>query len=214
MKLVHLMGGEIWVESEEGKGTRFHFTMILNAAEGKEPEPSVPMLAHDIPPQNRRCLIIDHSSMVRKLLTRDIGRIGFHPFATGDFVEADACLRLNHYAVIVVDASIPGSDTFVRSVAETSQATRVIVTAILGTVADFDAANVVTTLVKPIRRWRLFKALEKALNRSPPIKMNDIELDLAIKDMEPQRQGLASLAFRHPLRILVFLRGTSLIEAC
>ncbi len=35
-KLVQLMGGRMWVESEVGKGARFHFTMAYEAAESPE----------------------------------------------------------------------------------------------------------------------------------------------------------------------------------
>jgi hypothetical protein len=63
-----------------------------------------------------------------------------------------------------------------------------------------DAENVVITLVKPIRRWRLFKALEKALSESPTVNMKDAE---EISPKEMQRQALANMAYRHPLRILV-----------
>jgi hypothetical protein len=68
-------------------------------------------------------------------------------------------------------------------------------------VADLNEAdNVVSTLVRPIRRWRLFKALEKALSESPNVNMKDSDF---ISPKEIQHQALANMAFRHPLRILV-----------
>jgi signal transduction histidine kinase len=40
-KLVHMMGGEIWVESNEGEGSSFYFTVMFDMASGSEkPEPS------------------------------------------------------------------------------------------------------------------------------------------------------------------------------
>ena len=173
--------------------------MLLNVAEDEPPEFPLPTFVRDVPPESRQCLVIEHSSIVRDLLSRDIGLIGLHSFTASNFTEAQTRLLLRHDPVIIVDGSLPGSEAFVKQVAEKSPKSRVIVTAVLGTVADLDADNVVTTLVKPIRRWRLYKALEKALNRSP----------LAIKDAdfmtpkEMQGQILANLAFRHPLRILV-----------
>jgi signal transduction histidine kinase len=35
-KLVHMMGGEIWAESKEGKGSSFHFTTMFDLASGAE----------------------------------------------------------------------------------------------------------------------------------------------------------------------------------
>lgn len=195
------MGGKIWVESEVGKGTQFHFTMLLNSAEEKPPESPQPMFVRDVPHDRRQCLVIEHSSIVRDLLIRDISLIGLQGVAVQSFTEAQTCLQTRRYPVIIVDGSFPGSESFVKEVAAKSPTSRVLVTAVLGTASDLDGDNVVTTLVKPIRRWRLFKALEKALSRLP----------LAIKDAdfmtpkEVQRQILANLAFRHPLRILVLV---------
>jgi hypothetical protein len=196
------MGGKIWVESREGDGTQFHFTMILNAAEDKPPESPVPNLVGNVPPDDRHCLIIEHSPIVRALLSRDIGAVGLQGHAVANFSEAEYCLRLTRYSIIIVDGSLPRSHAFVHELGESDPYARVVVTSNLGTVAVLEGANVIATLIRPIRRWRLVKALETALNRSPTIAMNEIDF---FTPKDDQQQALASLAFRHPLRILVYL---------
>ena len=193
------MGGKIWVESEVGKGTQFHFTMLLNAAEDNLPKCPLPSFVEDVPPESRQCLVIEHSSIVRDLLSRDIKLIGLQGVAVENFAEAQTRLQLSRYAVIIVDRSLPGLESFVKDVAVKAPTSRVIVTAVLGTVGDLDGDNIVTTLVKPIRRWRLFKALEKALSRLP-LTIKDADF---MTPKEVEHQILANLAFRHPLRILV-----------
>ncbi len=41
-RLVGLMGGRIWVESEVGRGSRFHFVVRLDLADGEPAEPLAP----------------------------------------------------------------------------------------------------------------------------------------------------------------------------
>jgi DNA-binding NtrC family response regulator len=195
------MSGKIWVESKEGEGTKFHFTMVLNAAEDGPLESPTPSFIRELPPDDRQCLVIEHSPIVRELLSRDIGAVGLQGIAVASFAEAHTCLQLNNYSVAIVDASLSGCLTFIQEVGQTAPGLRIILTAVLGTVADLDAENVVITLVKPIRRWRLFKALEKALSESPTVNhMKDAD-DYSIKEIH--RQALANMAYRHPLRILV-----------
>lgn len=199
-KLVQLMDGKIWVESQEGVGTKFHFTMILNSAEEKAPDSPVPNLVREVSPEDRECLVIEHSAIVRELLCRDIGAVGLQGNAVSNFAEALDCLKINRYSILIVDGSLPKSETFVQEIADTNPYARVIVASNLGYATDTEGANIVATLIKPIRRWRLIKALQQALNRTPSVPMNEIDY---FTPRDDQRQALSTLAFRHPLRILV-----------
>jgi len=194
------MGGKIWVESEEGKGTRFHFTMFLNTPEEQGPDPSIPNFVADAPPERRRCLIIEHSPIVRKLLAREIAVLGLHDTAVASITEAQSCFQLKSYSIVIIDGTLLEADQFIENLGTTAPDARIIVTSVLGAASDLDGPNVVTTIVKPIRRWRLMKALENGLSQSPLTKS---VVDICGLNKDTKRHTLASLGFRHPLRILV-----------
>ena len=63
-RLVGMMGGDIWVESQSGVGSEFIFTALFGICEGREKEtliPSVELLG-------KRILVIDDNRTSRKIL--------------------------------------------------------------------------------------------------------------------------------------------------
>jgi signal transduction histidine kinase/DNA-binding response OmpR family regulator len=84
-RLVEMMGGTIWVESEMGKGTVFHFTMVTNAAEGVLPvyqSVSQPRLS------GKRVLIVDDNLTNRKILSIQVESWGMKSVAVSSGREA------------------------------------------------------------------------------------------------------------------------------
>ncbi|MCB0190975.1 MAG: response regulator [Anaerolineae bacterium] len=72
-QLVELMGGKIWLESREGQGSTFFFTLTL----AKQPENDAPPLLLDTTLlQRRRVMIIDDNATNRRILQKTLKAFG------------------------------------------------------------------------------------------------------------------------------------------
>ncbi|WP_284164084.1 ATP-binding protein [Frigidibacter sp. SD6-1] len=69
-QLVELMGGEIWVDSEPGRGSCFGFRIAVEAAEPLPEEPA------DRPITLRRALVLDAALLGREILSRQLAGMG------------------------------------------------------------------------------------------------------------------------------------------
>ncbi len=69
-RLITLMGGTVWVESVEGKGSCFGFRISLPTSEGPQPVPP------DLPGQLRHVLIVEDLEVNRAILTKQLRRLG------------------------------------------------------------------------------------------------------------------------------------------
>jgi len=109
--LVGMMGGNIWIESEPGKGSIFHFTSRFLYRPHKTKQILMP------PPDLRgvRVLIIDDSKTFREFLSDALEDFSFQPSSAESGEKAleelaDSALRECPYSLIFADWKMPGMD--------------------------------------------------------------------------------------------------------
>ncbi|HVX11723.1 MAG TPA: PAS domain S-box protein [Pirellulales bacterium] len=112
-KLIELMGGRIWLESEEGKGSRFHFTARFGRAEptmaGRRAEPTTLV---DLP-----VLVVDDNATNRRILVEMLTNWRMAPTAVDRGRPALAALQNaadagRPYSLVLLDANMPELDGF------------------------------------------------------------------------------------------------------
>ncbi|MHB8501004.1 MAG: response regulator [Candidatus Acidiferrales bacterium] len=172
-RLVQMMGGKIWVESEVGHGSQFHFTVRLGVADAKE------IKLGTIAPQEIlhgvRVLIVDDNRTNRRILEGMLLRWQMKPTQSDGGRAALAQLSAAReagepYGLILTDMHMPDMDGFalveaIRRQPELSTATIMMLTSAghRGDAARCQELGVAAYLLKPIRQSELREAVARVL---------------------------------------------------
>ena len=171
-RLVNVMGGRIWVESEVGTGTQFHFTARFKSSEKKAE------MGTTAPPEilrNVEVLVVDDNRTNRRILEGMLKRWEMQPVSVEGGAQALAELARAResgasYRLVLTDMHMPDMDGFtliekIRQNPKLSTATIMMLTS-AGHRGDGERCKtwgVAAYLLKPVRQSELREAIARVL---------------------------------------------------
>jgi two-component system sensor histidine kinase/response regulator len=190
VNLASLMNGRVWMESEIGHGSTFHFTVKLNVqdAPSTRAEPLPPDQLRNLP-----VLIVDDNLTNRRVLHGMLSRWGMRPTAVDGGRPALQALEVakstgHAFPLILLDGQMPDMDGFALA-AEIRNTPGLVGAAImmltsaghLGDAARCRELGISAYLVKPIRQADLLAGICQVLNESSKKEVEKLAAQLVTR---------------------------------
>jgi two-component system, sensor histidine kinase and response regulator len=167
-QLVRLMDGRMWLESEIGKGSAFHFTARFGVAGGLTRRVSEPQL------RGMRCLVVDDNATNRRILGEMLSNWGMDPTVVDGVPGAIAALEAarraaSPFPLVLLDAQMPGRDGYelarlIRKTAGYGRPTLLMLTSAGLPAGRARQEGIHASLVKPVKQSDLFDTIVTAMS--------------------------------------------------
>jgi signal transduction histidine kinase/CheY-like chemotaxis protein/HPt (histidine-containing phosphotransfer) domain-containing protein len=174
-QLVELMHGRLWVESEAGLGSTFHFTIDLGLS---SIEVAGDISAIDL--EGLGVLVVDDNATNRRILGETLAKWGMRSVAVDGGHAALGLLgqrEANRYDLIIVDGHMPGLDGYdlaekIRALPGRKDALIMMLTSLAdaGQRSRCEQLGITSVLTKPVMRSELLQAILGVLRGVPTVK--------------------------------------------
>ena len=196
-RLVEMMRGRLWVDSQQGRGSTFHFTIAVDATSAERE-----VHEQDLWLTEQRILIVDDNQTNREILTRQTRSWGMAPIAVASGEEAlELIVQGERYALALIDLHMPGMDGLtlaaeIRRYASSQELPLVLASSGITTRREMFSRMghdlFAGFLAKPIKPLQLYSLVVDVLSGLGPVNSVVIEPRLDKK-----------LASQVPLKVLV-----------
>lgn len=236
-RLVELMGGRIWVESEVGKGSTFHFEAHFSLSHGVQ-RPRM-LLAEEL--SGERVLVVDDNDEARVILASMAASLGLRADVAEGGEEAlqrvsDAEREGHPYRLLLMDWKMPGLDGIetvyrLQSIRGEHAPAIIMVTAFNRDEALEEArvrgVTLNSVLTKPVTPSVLLEALARAVGSGATVvrtetrqraPRNKVEASLVgsrvllVEDNELNRELALELLLRAGIDVDVAVHGQEALE--
>jgi signal transduction histidine kinase/CheY-like chemotaxis protein len=167
LHLVQMMGGIIWVESQPGRGSTFHFTVQAGRGVSLAAGPSDHKPFEGVP-----ALIVDDNQTNRRILCENLSRWGMRPAEAESGSAAIRLLEAASFPLVLTDVHMPEMDGF-QLAERIKRRHRSALIAMLtshtgaGDVARSRELGIDAYLTKPVAQAELRKAIAEVLSHAP-----------------------------------------------
>lgn len=179
-ELIALMGGDLWVESQPGEGSRFYFTSRLTVQTNQRGDWPSQKIVQQL--QGMPVLIVDDNGTNRRILEKTLASWAMQPTVAASAEQALSLLQQRSdgeqpFSLAIIDAVMPGTDGFELVEQIQSEPQQVRAAILMLSSADrqtfaprCEELGVSAFLIKPVSQSDLLEAILETLGLQSPVE--------------------------------------------